>query len=494
MTKFSVGIDIGTGSCKAVAIDSKGNVQISIQKFYNSANENYILQDPEIIWKAFIFCLKSICLNLKTEIRSITLSSCMHSLILIDKDDLAISPVITWADNISEGVARKLRLDSLGKLLYQQTGTPIHAMSPLCKILWFRDNKPELFNKTYKFISIKEFIWFRLFKIFQIDYSIASATGLFNINTRKWNPLSILTCSIDESRLSKIVSTKYIRTDFKSDGELSFLNNLPICIGSSDGCLANIGSKVLKPGQAAITLGTSGAVRLTSPAPFDNFTNMIFNYVLDKNTFVSGGPVNNGGNVVQWLISTFMKTGNTNKRDFKLLFSQIKKIPPGSGGLLFLPYLNGERAPIWDENAAGAFIGIKKNHTRYHFLRAGIEGICFALISIIKILENNNKLIEEIHISGGLINNDIWTQMLADITGKKVLIFYQEDASAIGAAIFGLSASKIIKDYKKLKRKPLKIIFPDPNNYQTYKKYYMIYKDLYKILKKSIENLNRISD
>ena len=148
----------------------------------------------------------------------------------------------------------------------------------------------------------------------------------------------------------------------------------PFCIGASDGCLANIGSYSIEPGTAALTIGTSGAVRIASPKPIFNFSAMTFNYVLDEKMFICGGPVNNGGNVVSWLFKTFMNNSNPSEKDYADFFKTIDTVPAGSNGLIFLPYLYGERAPVWDEQACGVFLGIKSYPLNRAFFQSGFRG------------------------------------------------------------------------------------------------------------------------
>ena len=487
---YLLGIDIGTGSIKVIAINKNGHILRSIQNPYKIANG--VELDPEKILEVFFDSIKQIKKLEKGNLISITLSSFMHGLMLIDKNNLPLTNIITWADNRSEIIASKLRINPRGQEIYKQTGTPIHAMSPLCKIIWFKVHKKDIFRNAYKLISIKEYLWFRIFNKYEIDYSIASATGLFNTKELDWNNDSLKIAGIKAARLSTIVPCTFSRTYTGNDPYLSSLYNIPICIGSSDGCMANVGSYIKKPSQAALTIGTSGAVRLTTSKAFHDFKSMMFDYVIDKNTHIIGGPVNNGGNVILWMIKTFLKKDKPSAKDFDWYFSSIQKISVGSDGLIFLPYIYGERAPLWDEKASGAFIGIKDFHTTEHFLRAALEGICFALCSILKYLPKAH-LITDIHISGGFIKEPTYTQMLADITGKKIKIVFKEDASALGAAIFGKNALGI-KTSSKLVSPKVETFLPSKDSHNIYKEYFKIFKELYTPLKSSLHTLSSISE
>ncbi len=496
MEQYVIGVDIGTGSAKAVAVNKNGKPIAASQIFYKtiSRQPGYSEQDPEIIWKAFAGCIREIVSKTNQVPLAVSFSSAMHSLLVVNDKNIAITPLITWEDTRSEKIAEDLRNSPEAKSIYTATGTPIHSMTPLCKIKWMKENEKEIFEQAFKFISIKEFIWYRLFNKYEIDYSLASATGLFNIENFKWNKPSLDFCNIDASHLSVPVPTHFARNDL-NPGMAVLLNvpeNTSFCIGASDGCLANLGSDAINPGTAALTIGTSGAVRIASPAPLINYSAMIFNYVLDDSTFISGGPVNNGGNVLKWMFKTFLNNLSPTNNDYKNIFEQIERIPPGSEGLIFLPYLHGERAPIWDEKASGVFFGIRSLHTNAHFFRAALEGICFALNNILEIIETSSSAIKQLNVSGGFVHSQIWMHILADISNKKICLVQTEDASSIGAALLGMKALKIIEDYSSVDENINSSILPDNGHLPVYKKLYELFKSLYAPLEQPMHTLYEI--
>ncbi len=218
MQPYLLGIDIGTGSTKAVAINFGGETLGVSQHYYpvKSPQPGYNEQDPELILAAFINCITDIVKQIGTSPDAISLSSAMHSVICADQNGKALADMMTWADARSEKIAQKLRDSETGPGIYKTSGTPIHAMSPLCKLMWLRENQPELFEATHKFISIKEFIWFRLFNEFQIDYAIASSTGMFDIKQLKWNDEACILAGITTEKLSAPVNTTYKRNDLNA--------------------------------------------------------------------------------------------------------------------------------------------------------------------------------------------------------------------------------------------------------------------------------------
>ncbi|NJM25118.1 MAG: gluconokinase, partial [Bacteroidia bacterium] len=290
----------------------------------------------------------------------VVLSSAMHSLIPLDADGHALMNMMTWADGRSAGVAAELRASEYAEVIYTRTGTPVHAMSPLCKIGWLRKNKPDLFGSTTRFISIKEYIWWQLFGTYEVDYSIASATGLFDINDLDWYAPSLAFAGIRASQLSTPVNTNHQRRGLDANlaAQLSIDSDTPFMIGASDGCLAHLGSHAFKPGAASLTIGSSGAVRVSRTKPAVNFGSMTFNYRLDENTFVCGGPINNGGLVLRWFLGDILGDGPPDNDTFLAKVTATTNIAPGAEGLIFLPYILGERAPIWNSHARAFFFGL----------------------------------------------------------------------------------------------------------------------------------------
>lgn len=486
---YVLGIDMGTGSTKGVAVTDSGEALATAQIFYSTllSHPLYAEQDPEIIWSAFVAVVQKIIQQLGSPL-AVSFSSCMHSLILMDDAGTPLTPNITWADRRAAAIAEALRHTPEGETIYKATGTPIHAMLPLCKLKWFGEHEP--LKKFAKAISIKEYIWYKLFGIYEIDHSIASATGLFDVQELTWFSPALRFCDIEGAQLSTPVPTHFIRKGLLSDvaSLLGLPAETPFCVGASDGCLANVGSHALLPGTAAVTIGTSGAVRIASPHPVVLFPEMIFNYRLDKATFICGGAVNNGGNIVQWLLQNFIESASSEDDDYKKLFEKANAVAAGAEGLLCLPYLNGERTPLWDEKACGAFFGIRPQHQQAHFIRATLEGICFALYGVLKKLEGATGPINNLHVSGGVVHSPVWLQLLADVTAKNVWLLNTEDASAVGAALLCFKALGITNSYP-VAPKIQTTITPNAANHAVYEQRFLIFQNLYTALKPVMHQL-----
>lgn len=447
-----IGLDIGTSSTKAVAFDLEGNVLATHSISYPILNplEGYYEQDPEVIYRA---CIDSVA-RVMTELQDhdkmlqpmcISVSSAMHGLIAVDKSGKPLTNCIIWADRRSEEIATELKATEKGRLLYLQTGTPIHPMSLLCKLIWIRSHDEKVFFQSHKFIGIKEFLFYRLFGVYLVDHSIASATGLFDIHQLVWSDLALNVAGISVEQLSTPVSVDHVLKLL--DSEIADSMHIPegtlFVIGGSDGCLANLGVGAVKPGVASVTVGTSGAIRVTSPLPNPEQKQRLFSYLLRPNEYIIGGAVNNGGILRSWFRDTFLDEPIEKIQDKDadtLLNEMIDSIGPGSEGLIFLPYLTGERAPHWNSNAKGVYFGIQLQHTKAHFARAMMEGMLFAIYSVGIALEENTGPIHKIYASGGLARSQNIVQMLADIFNKPVFIKNTVESSAWGAALIGMEA------------------------------------------------------
>jgi len=486
-----IGIDIGTTNTKAIVFTKQGEVIVSANASYPHvlAQPGYDEIEPSLILNAVADVLKKV-LSLsksKAEICGISFSCAMHSLMAIDADGFPLTNIITWADLRSANEAAEIKNTETGNKIYELTGTPIHAMSPLCKILWLKNKEPDIFSNAHKFIGIKEYLWYQFFGKYLIDYSLASATGLFNIYAFEWCKESLNILGISSNRLSEPVDTTHIETVLAKKYKDAFgLNDdVPFIIGGSDGCLANLGSNAIHHGDTSLTIGTSGALRMASAKPKHDPKQRIFNYILTKDLYVSGGGMNNGGAVVEWYIKNFLAQPSINGNDFKRSLEMIDEVPSGADGLIFLPYLFGERAPIWDADARAVFFGINSMHTEKHFMRSVIEGISFALYQIGISLEETIGPIKTIYASGGFIQSSSWLQIIADVFNKEVIVSNVADGSAIGSSIIGFRAVGLIRNLDEMTR----FIFdqqkyiPDEHNNKIYMRNFLKFSSLYDKLK-----------
>lgn len=467
---YYVGIDIGTTATKAVCFDIQGNVveELSISYPMLHPKPHWSVQDPQEILNAVITSIRTITKNIQPEF--ISFSAAMQSVIAIDSEGTPLSPAILWADNRAITLVEELKKSNKSEWLYQKTGIPTHPFSPLAKIAWFKAFDAETFSKTDKFISIKEYVWHHLTGEYAIDTSMASGTGLMNIHTLQWDDEILAFLDIQMEQLSPIHAVTHSLKGISDD----FL----YVIGGGDGALASLGTGAMNDGCIALTIGTSGAVRLPIEQPFLDFQMRTQCYHLKDNQYLTLGAVNNGAIVLQWLKETMLKT----TASYETLFLEAEKIPAGAEGLLFVPYLLGERAPIWDASAQGTLLGMQITHTQSHLVRATLEGILFGLFQITEILipDAEKRKNTTVMVSGGFGKSEFWLQLVADIFQMKVAISNTIEGAAWGAVLIGLEATAGIV---KTKHDIGKTFFPNQSNAEVYKEAFTRFKKVYTLLK-----------
>lgn len=482
-------IDIGTSGVKIVAYDMSGN-QVAFKKGTYSIlypNANYSEQDPEQVFITVLFVLKDILqeqiFSKNIKVTSLVFSGSMHSVLPVDIKGTPLGNAIIWADNRAKKEADYIKNSKYASIIYQNSGTPIHPMSPLAKIAWIKNNCPEIFNKTYKFISIKEYIIYQFTNEYLIDYSMASATGLFNIKNKTWEQKSLDLFGLNANQFSEYTSiyNSSLRLKPSIASSLGLPKKTKLIIGSTDGCMATIGSGVYGNGQATISIGHTGAVRVLGKEIINDAEGRFFNYVLDDSTYISGGPTNNAGIVLEWFASNFRNQEII--YDFEdvaeELFKEATLVKSGSNGLVFLPYLLGERAPIWNSNARGCYFGINIKHEAKHFLRATIEGIILEIYSIGNILKNHRK-IDNLHLTGKYASLPICAGIVADVFGKRVLLSSEEENINKGAALIGLIEAGVFHNLEEASKniKFQRILEPNKENNEIYKKLFKIFERL----------------
>ncbi|MGF1540657.1 MAG: gluconokinase [Pleurocapsa sp.] len=458
MGKYVIGVDIGTTSTKTAVYDTSGQVLNRHFVGYplKAPTPGAAVQNPDQIFQAVITSVEQAIAKSEikqSEIICLSFSAAMHSLIVVDDGGKALTPSITWADNRSADWADKLKQDYNGQEIYRRTGTPIHPMSPLAKLMWLRYSKGELWQQAAKFISIKEYIFWHLFQEYVVDYSIASATGLFNLQNLDWDQEALKITGIQPSQLSQLVSTTHIIKGIQCQyaEQMGINAHTPVVIGASDGVLANLGVGAIAPGIVAVTVGTSGAVRATITKPQTDPKGRLFCYALTENYWVIGGAVNNGGITLRWvkdqLADAEIDTAKLLGQDpYDMLTAIADTIPPGSEGLIFHPYLSGERSPLWDANARGSFFGLALHHHKGHLIRAVLEGVVYNLYLVLEALSAIVGEVKSVKAAGGFARSSLWRQMLADIFAREVSIPESYESSCLGAAILGLYAMGEIQE------------------------------------------------
>jgi gluconokinase len=492
---YFMGVDVGTTSTKAIAFSPDGQVKAQGNRSYplHIPQPGWAEQNPEEILAAVVAAVAAVMQQIEPgSVAALGFSTAMHSIIAMDSADEPITAAIIWADNRSVAQVDRLRQNN-GHDLYLRTGTPIHPMSPLPKLLWLRETMPDRFQAASRFISIKEYIFHRWFNRYVVDHSIASATGLLNLDRLQWDEEALALVGITPDRLSELVPTTHILRGIAPThaAAMGLHPDTPVVIGANDGVLANLGVGAIAPSQLAITIGTSSAVRTVVPKPMTDPQGRTFCYALTEDHWVVGGPSNNGGIILRWLRDEFchpeVEAAKQRGVDaYDLMIEQIKDIPVGANGLVCLPFLSGERAPYWNANARGMFFGVGLHHHRSHFIRSVMEGILFNVYNITQALTELVQPAEEIRASGGFARSQLWLQMMADLFGSAVVVPEVFEASAFGAAALAMYAmgewssldavEQVMGDSS---QRSLQRYQPNLENTQRYHELFKIYRQLY---------------
>jgi gluconokinase len=478
---YYLGIDIGTTSTKAVAFSDTGAVLASKSIGYGMQHPqpDRSEQNPGEIVQAVISSLNEVVERLTPDVPAfVSFSAAMHSLLAVDESGNPLTSCIIWADNRAESIAENLRGSEQGAGFYYSTGVPVHCMSPLLKLLWLKENDPVVFQTAHKFIGIKEYLFFKLFGAFIVDTSIASATGLLNIKSLEWDENILNFLGITSSRLSQVVSTRHVLYYQHIHPQLYLPLHTPVVIGASDGALANLGTGATGNHAMACTVGTSGAVRMiVKEARTDRFMRTFCYHVRDDE-YITGGATNNGAVVMQWLRETLLQTSES----YEQLFDEAQTVAPGSGGLLFLPYILGERAPMWQSCAKGVYFGLSIQHSKAHLIRASMEGVVYALYSIGNALAEG-KEVTELHASGGFARSALWLQMLADVFNIKVLVTDTVESAALGAVMLGAASLGLEQHFAK---NVVAVYQPDASHHEVYQKCFEKFMRIYQALKEEM--------
>jgi gluconokinase len=456
MKKYMIGVDIGTTSTKAIVFTLNGEIVARHAVGYPliSTLPGMAEQAPGQIFQAVLDAIGAAVREVAAapeEIALVSFSAAMHSLIALDAHNGLLTNSITWADNRAAGWAKRIRQEFDGHAIYRRTGTPLHPMSPLCKLMWLRHDHADLFARAARFAGIKEYVFFKLFGRWMVDHSIASAMGMFNLRMMEWDAEALKLVGVDAAQLSELVPTTYCLRGLPPllTGQLGLASDTPFVIGANDGVLSNLGVNAMHRGQVAVTIGTSGAMRATVERPYTDVSGRTFCYVLDEDHWVVGGPVNNGGNVLQWMRDELAGVEAGVAREigvdpYDALTELASRVPAGAQGLLFHPYLAGERAPLWNADLRGSFFGLGLHHGKAHMIRAALEGVIFNLYSILPAVEAVTGPAEHIVATGGFAHSALWRQIMADIFNREVVVPESVESSCLGAAVLGLHALKMI--------------------------------------------------
>ncbi|MDR3518849.1 MAG: gluconokinase [Azospirillaceae bacterium] len=509
MSALMLGVDIGTTSTKAVMFTVDGGIvaQHAVEYPLLTPVPGAAEQDPQQIFDAVLTAIRVTVARAAVEVPDIaarlagvSFSAAMHSVIAVDAAGTPLTRSITWMDSRAVDWARRLRDEFGGHQIYLRTGTPIHPMSPLAKLLWLKHEQPDLFRRAARFVGIKEYVLFRLFGRWVVDHSIASATGLFNLVALDWDAGALDLLGLGADRLSTPVATTFILDGLAADiaRSLGLRPGTPFIVGANDGVLSNLGLGAIQPGQVAVTIGTSGAMRTVIDTPRTDPSGRTFCYALTARHWVIGGPVNNGGIIFRWVRDELAASETeTAKRlgidPYAVLTRIAERVPAGCEGLIFHPYLAGERAPLWNADLRGSYFGLAMHHHKEHMIRAVLEGVIFNLYSILPAVESLIGPTRRIMATGGFARSRLWRQMMADVFNREVTVPQSIESSCLGAAVLGLLALGRIPSLDVVSDMVGSVHEhqPIPGNVQVYSRLWPIFEALPRKLEQEYREITR---
>jgi gluconokinase len=437
-----LGLDVGTTAVKVVAFPTSGKSgqPPSVQREYPllQPEPGWQIQDPTTVLTAIDDALRG-CVGLLGggSIAAISISTAMHGLLGLDGERNPVTPLVTWADSRAAEQSRQLRARGLAHELLERTGTPVHPMSPLLKLMWFGAHEPDLLARVQWWVGLKDYVLHHLTGRLVTELSSASATGLLDLGSRDWDSQCLTLAGIRPDQLPQVLPTTAVlnlTTEAASRTELPA--GLPVVVGAADGPLGNLGTGAIQPGVAGLSMGTSGAVRMAVPAPQHDPGGRLFCYALTDDVWVVGGAVSNGGIILRWAGRAFtpdlLLAGHAESE----LLALAERVPSGSDGLVMLPYVLSERAPLWDPDLSGAFLGVRHHHTRSHFLRAALEGVCLQVSTIVDSLDTVSP-VQAIRGTGGPFRSALWQRVMAAVLARPFYIQADAGGTALGAAALG---------------------------------------------------------
>jgi gluconokinase len=492
-----IGIDIGTTSTKGVAYDSGGRPGASSSVSYplHEPAPDHSEQDPGVILAAVYETVARVVAGVDRPIAGLSFSSAMHSLIGLDQTGTPLTPSITWADSRASAQAERLRASPRGLQLHRRTGTPIHPMSPLTKLLWFREQEPELFKQVGHWVGIKDYILRQLCGALVTDHSLASGTGLLDIHHLGWDSEALRLAGISFEQLPELVPTTAVLPSLTptAAARTGLAGDTPVIVGAGDGPLANLGLGAVHPGVAACSIGTSGAIRVMVEEPNVDPHGGVFCYALTERRWVVGGAINNGGVILHWAGEALAP--DLGEEPEEQLLELAALAPVGSGGLIMLPYLLSERAPEWNSLPRGAYVGLSREHNRQHLVRAALEGVCQQLALVLQAVRDAGNQVREVRATGGFARSPLWRQMLADVLGIEIKFTSAHEGSSFGAALLGMQALGLVDsidvaaDLVRIER----TVFPRPAAAATYASLLPVFSELYSALTPTFTSLKSLA-
>ena len=507
--QYLLGVDIGTSGTKTVLFDGKGNTVTSALEEYPlyQPHIGWAEQDPEDWWKAVADTIarvvKSSGVN-PSDIKGLGLSGQMHGMVLLDRDAQVLRPSIIWCDQRTQVECDQITEIIGRERLVEITANPALTGFTASKVMWVKNHQPDIFNRIDKILLPKDYIRFKLTGVFATEVSDASGTQFLDIPKRKWSHEVLDKLGIHPDWMPEVYESQEISG--KISGEAARLTGLsqgtPVAGGGGDQAAGAIGNGIVRPGILSSTIGTSGvvfasmdAVHIDPKGRLQTFCHAI------PDTWHVMGVTQGAGLSLQWMRNNFggmerELAGYMGVDPYYLMDREAEVAQPGCEGLIYLPYLMGERAPHLDPYARGVFFGLTARHGRREMIRSVMEGVSYSLRDCMEIIKEMDIPAEEVRASGGGARSPLWRQMQADIFNTPIAVTNSKEGPALGAALLAGVGAGIYPSVPEACEAAIQVTGvqnPIGENVPIYGKYYEVYRDLYKALKDSYRKVTEIA-
>jgi xylulokinase len=445
MPAYVLGIDVGTGGTRAVIMDDRGRIAASATEEHEpfaSPRIGWAEQRPEDWWLATGVAVRkalSLANIRKEEIACVGFSGQMHGAVLLDGAGEVVRPALIWCDVRTEEQCRELRERIGSEKLIELTCNPPLANFTLTKLLWVRENEPEQWKRVRAVMLPKDYVRFRLTGERATDVADASGTLMLDVARRQWSCQVLQAAEIDSSFLPALHESPAIcaRISTRGSEESGLVSGTPVVAGAGDQAAGAVGMGIVAPGAVSATIGTSGVVFAATGQPLVDPLGRLhtFCHAIPGRWHVMG-VTQAAGLSLRWFRDRLTVSSGKNGDDaYQQLMAEAATAPAGSDGLLWAPYLMGERTPHLDPEARGVLIGLTASHTRAHIVRAILEGVAFSLRDTFTIFAEMKVPVEKIVLGGGGARSVLWRQIQADVYGQEVQLLEAEEGAAYGAAI-----------------------------------------------------------
>ncbi len=505
---YLLGIDIGTSGTKTILIDETGDVKARATQEYPlySPRPLWSEQAPADWWSATCTTIVSV-LNQSgidsAEIQGVGLSGQMHGAVFLDGNTAVLRHAILWNDQRTQAECDWIT-ETIGKSkVVELTSNPVLTGFTAPKIVWLRNNEPETFSKVRKVLLPKDYVRLMLTGEFATEVSDASGTSLFNVTKRAWSDEMLDGCGIPRDWMPK--SYESVEVSGRITDRASRLTGLatgtPVVGGGGDQAAGAVGNGIVETGIVSSTVGTSGVVFAFSDTPnVDPGLRLhTFCHAVPGKWHLMGVMLSAGGSL-QWYRDAYCQPEKVvasalGKNPYELIAAEASLAPPGSEGLIFLPYLTGERTPYPDPNARGVLFGITRRTDRAHVARAVLEGVAYGLRDSFEIMKEMCLPITQVRASGGGAKSAMWRQIQADISGYSHVTINVDEGPALGVALLAGVGAGIYPSVEEACRQVIRVageVAPDPARHELYTRYYAVYRNLYSHLKKDFAEVARI--